>query len=73
MGVKYRVRRWYAVELDDGRDEVEIRAWLRYGMNLIEARHGVQTSKHKVWRERSRTGSQNYYWLMEGISREVEG
>ncbi len=72
MGTKYRVRRWYSVELDDGRPEDEIRAWLRYGMNLIEARHGVATRGHKVWREKSRTGSSNYYWLMEGVSREME-
>lgn len=48
----------------------EIRAWLKLGMDKVESRHGVTVERRRVYKERSRTGSSNYFWIMEGESRE---
>ena len=70
---QYRIRKWYSVELADSRDMAEIRAWLKLGMDKVESRHGVTVERRRVYKEKSRTGSSNYYWLMEGESREWQG
>ncbi len=68
---QYRVRKWYAVERDDGRPKDELRAWLNLGLDKIERRHGVKVERRRMYLSKERSEGGFLYWHMEGTSYEL--
>lgn len=68
---QYRVRKWYAVERDDGRPKDELRAWLNLGLDKIERRHGVKVERRRMYLSKKRSEGGFLYWHMEGTSYEL--
>ncbi len=68
---KYRVRKWYAVERDDGRQKEELRAWLNLGLNKVERRYGIKVERRRMYLNKERSEKGFLYWHMEGTSYEL--